>query len=91
MTPIYITIQLRRPSRDGEDPGAVEEAWYREEADVVMLTDRHGKPLPGEDNRRTLGLNETAREVAARLLRAKSRSRPARPFNRPLRYPALRF
>jgi hypothetical protein len=79
--PAYITIQLRRPSED--DPGAVEEGWYRAE----MLTNRDGVPLPGEDNRRTLRPNETAREGAARLLRARSRSRPARPFNRPLHYP----
>ena len=87
--PIYITIQLRRPRED--DPGVVDEAWYRAEAGVVMLTDRYGVPLPGEGNKRTRGPNETAREAAARLLRARSRSRPARSFNRPLRYPALRF
>ena len=26
--PTYITIQLRRPSRDGEDPGVIDEAWF---------------------------------------------------------------
>ena len=57
----------------------------------MQLVDRDGEPLPGKGNRRTLGPNETAREVAVRLLRARSRSRPARSFNRPLRYPALRF
>ena len=72
---LLITIQLRRPRED--DPGLVDEAWYRVEARVVMLTDRYGVPLPGEDNRRTLRPNETTREGAARLLRARSRSRPA--------------
>jgi hypothetical protein len=85
--PTYITIQLRRPRED--DPGLVDEAWYRVEARVVMLTDRYGVALPGEGNRRELRPNETAREGAARLLRARSRSRPARSFNRPLRYPRI--
>jgi hypothetical protein len=88
-SPFYITIQLRRPTED--DPGVIDEAWYRAEAGAVMLTDRYGVPLPGEGNRRTLGPNETAREGAARLLRARSRGRPARPFNRPLRYPRVVF
>jgi hypothetical protein len=88
---IYITIQVRRPSRDGEDPGQIEEAWFTAKDDVVQLVDRDGKPLQGDLTRRPVGPNETAREVAVRLLRAKSRSRPARPFNRVLRYPALRF
>jgi hypothetical protein len=87
--PTYITIQLRRPRDD--DPGVVDEAWYVVDGHTVQLVSRDGKPLPGEDNRRELRPNETAREGAARLLRARSRSRPARPFNRPLRYPAMRF
>jgi hypothetical protein len=85
----YITIQLRRPRED--DPGVVDEAWYCVDGNQVQLTNRDGVPLPGEDNRRTLRPNETAREAAVRLLRARSRSRPARPFNRTLRYPVLRF
>jgi hypothetical protein len=85
--PTYITIQLRRPRDD--DPGLVDEAWYRAEAGVVMLTDRYGVPLPGEGNKRELRPGETAREGAARLLRVRSRNRPARPFNRPLRYPRV--
>ena len=88
--PTYITIQLRRPRDD--DPGVVDEAWYVvRTAMPSQFTDRYGVPLPGEGNRRELRPNETPREGAARLLRARSRSRPARPFNRPLRYPAVRF
>jgi hypothetical protein len=87
--PQYITIQLRRP-RDS-DPGVVDEAWFTVKDDVVQLVDRDGKPLQGELTRRPIAPNETAREVAVRLMRARSRSRPAKPFNRPLRYPALRF
>jgi hypothetical protein len=85
----YITVQLRRPRDD--DPGQIDEAWFVVKDDVVQLVSRDGVPLPGEDNRRTLRPGETAREAAARLLRARSRNRPARPFNRSLRYPAMRF
>ena len=40
--PTYITIQLQRPSRDGEDPGVVAEAWFITKDDVVQFTDRDG-------------------------------------------------
>jgi hypothetical protein len=89
--PQYVYIGVRRPSRDGEDPGAIDEAWFTVKDDVVQLVDRDGKPLQGEFVRRPIGQDETAREVAVRLLRTRSRIRPARPFNRPLRYPAIRF
>jgi len=91
MSPTYIIIQLRRPSRDGEDPGVIEEGWFITKDGVVQLVDRDGNPLQGELTRRPVGPNETPREVAVRMLRARSRRRPARPFNRPLRYPAMRF
>ena len=55
------------------EPAVIDEGWYRVEGDVVMLTNRDGVPLPGEDNRCTLKPGETAREAAVRLLRAKSR------------------
>ena len=42
--PTYITIQLRRPSRDGEDPGVIDEAWFITKDDVVQFTDRDGHP-----------------------------------------------
>ena len=91
MTPIYITIQLRRPSRDGEDPGAIEEAWFITEDDVVQFTNRDGHPLPGDENSRRLKEGQTARECAAQLLRSKARTRTSRPFNRPIRYPKAGF
>ena len=87
--PTYITIQLRRPSRDGEDPGVVDEAWFITKDDVVQFTDRDGHPLPGDENRRRLKNNETARECAVQLLRSKSMHRASKPFNRPLRYPKI--
>ena len=40
MTPQYIHIQIRRPSRDGSDPGVIEEGWYIVTDDCVQLTDR---------------------------------------------------
>ena len=45
-TPTYITIQLRRPSRDGEDPGAIDEAWFITKDDVVQLPIVTATPCP---------------------------------------------
>jgi hypothetical protein len=87
--PTYITIQLRRPSRDGEDPGVIDEAWFITKDDVVQLTDRDGVPLHGDGNKRKLEPNETARECAVQLLRSKSMHRASKAFNRPLRYPKI--
>ena len=42
--------------------------------------------LPARATDVLIGPGETAREVAVRLLRWKARSRPSRPFDRPLRY-----
>jgi hypothetical protein len=86
MNPTYITIQLRRPSRDGEDPGAVDEAWYVADGNTVQFTDRDGTPLHGDGNKRKLEPNETARECAVQLLRSKSH-RASKPFNRKIIYP----
>jgi hypothetical protein len=88
-TPTYITLQLRRPSRDGEDPGEVAEAWYVADGNIVRLTDRDGHPLPGDENRRRLKDGQTARENAVLLLRSKSMHRASKPFNRRLVYPKL--
>jgi hypothetical protein len=87
--PTYITFQLRRPSRDGEDPGVVDEAWFITKGDIVQLTDRDGHPLRGDENRRRLKNSETAREAAVQLLRSKTGARSSRPFNRVLRYPKI--
>ena len=86
MTPQYIHIQIRRPSRDGSDPGMIEEGWYVVTDDYVHLCDRGGNKVRGEFVGRPIGNGETAKEVAVWMLRAKVRSRPAKPFNRPLRY-----
>ena len=91
MTPIYITYQLRRPSRDGADPGEVAETWFSSDGNVVQLTDRDGHPLPGDENRRRLKEGQTARECAVQLLRSKAGTRTSRPFNRPIRYPSAGF
>jgi hypothetical protein len=91
MTVVYITYQLRRPSRDG-DPGAVAEGWYKADGDYTQMTDRDGIPLAGEKNRKKLRPGEMHREVASRLLREKaSRFAGSQSFNRPLRYPTVRF
>jgi hypothetical protein len=73
-------------SLDGSDPGQIEEAWYVVIDNCVQLTDRDGNKIRGEFVTRPIGPGETAREVAVRLLRTRVRGRPARPFNRPLRY-----
>ncbi len=85
--PAYITIQLRRPRDD--DPGLIDEAWFTVDGGAVQLVDRDGVPLHGELTRRTIRPDETTRQSAARLLRARSRSRPPRPFSRKLHYPRV--
>jgi hypothetical protein len=85
----YITVQLRRPRDD--DPGLVDEAWFVVKDGLVTLTTRDGNSLHGEFVCSKPKPNETEREAAARLLRSRSRMRAARPFNRPLRYPAVRY
>ena len=40
--PQWIWTQTRRPSRDGEDPGAIEEGWFYAENGKVYLCDKAG-------------------------------------------------
>jgi hypothetical protein len=87
--PQYIYISMRRPSRDGSDPGSIEEAYFVEKDGAVQLTDRDGNKVRGEFVTRPIGPGETAKEVAVRMLRTRVMSRPAKSFNRPLRYPQL--
>jgi hypothetical protein len=90
--PIYITCQLRRPARDGSDPGAVAEGYYKQDGDHVQMCDRDGKPLAGEKNRKKLRPGQTAREAAVQLLKTKASMFSSREsFNRTLRYPTVRF
>ena len=84
MTPQYIHIQIRRPSRDGGDPGTIEEGWYVVVDGAVQLTDR--EKVRGEFVTRPIGNGETAKEVAVRMLRTRVMSGPAKSFNRPIRY-----
>jgi hypothetical protein len=85
----YITVQIRRPSRDGKDPGSIAEGWFTADGDHVQMTE---EPLAGEKNRCKLRPGQTVREAAARLLRAKaSLFGSGRSFNRPLRYQIQRF
>jgi hypothetical protein len=67
----------------------IEEGWFIVEHDWVVLTDQDGRPLPGEGNKRKLEPGDNAKGVAGKLLKAKVNRRPARPFNRPLRYKRL--
>jgi hypothetical protein len=88
----YITVQIRRPSHDGKDPGSVAEGWYAQDGDHVQMTDQNGEPLAGEKNRCKLRPGQTVREAAARLLKAKaSMFGSRRGFNRVLRYQPQRY
>ena len=89
MTAEYCFIQVRRPARDGSDPGTIEEGWYTVTDGVVRLCDRDGDPIRGEESTAKLKPGETAKEAAVKMLRAKFARKPARPFNRPLRYPKV--
>jgi hypothetical protein len=94
MSAIYITCQLRRPSRDGKDPGSIAEGWYQQDGDHVQMCNQDGTPLAGEKNRKKLrpGQTVTVREAAAQLLKAKaSMFSASRSFNRPLHYPISRY
>jgi hypothetical protein len=90
MTPIYLAVQTRRP-RDG-DPGAAAEAWYYQDGDHVQMCGRDGEPRAGAKHRCRLKPGQTAREAAVLLLKADaSRFGSRQSFNRPLRYPTVRF
>jgi hypothetical protein len=89
---VYITHQLRRPSRDGSFAGSIAEGWFREDGDAVVMCDRDGAPLAGEKNRKKLQPGQTHREAAALLLKNKASHFGSRQsFNRPLRYQPMRF
>ena len=83
MTAEYVTIQIRRPSRDGSDPGAIEEGWYTVTDGVVRLCYGDGDPIRGEESTAKLKPGETAKEVAVRMLRAKFCAEASRPLNGP--------
>jgi hypothetical protein len=91
MTPTYFYIVTRNPPKDGSDAGAIEEGWFIVADGVVRLTNRDGMMLHGEENMGRPKPGQTAREVAARLLKAKTRRRPYKPFNRPLRYQRIAY
>ena len=87
-----VYIQIRAP-KGANDPGKVLEGHYNVIGDTVALIDNSGKPLIGDDKRysRTLAAGESAKQVAAQLLRQHynaTRSGP-RGFNDKLNYPKL--
>jgi hypothetical protein len=91
MNVIYLTYQLRRPTKDGF-PGSIAEGWYLQQGDCVQMCDRDGTPLAGEKNRKKLRPGQTHREAAVQLLKATaSRFSGRDDFNRPLRYQPMRF
>jgi hypothetical protein len=82
--PQWIWTQTRRPSRDGEDPGAIEEGWFYAEGGKVYLCDKAGVRTGAS---RALRPGDNAKEIAVRLLRDETGKRRWSDFNRPLRYP----
>jgi hypothetical protein len=92
MTPIYLPLQLRRPSRDGKDSGSIAEGWYTVDGDHVQMCDRDGEPRAGAKNRSKIKPGQTAREAAVLLLKADaSRFGSRGGFNRVLRYQPQRY
>ena len=87
MTANKLTLQVRRPSRDYSDPGAVEIGYWIVSGDRVWLTDENGRKT---DHSRRLTEGADAKNVATALFRGRIGSRKS-DFNRPLRYPTLRY
>jgi hypothetical protein len=67
--PKYIYTEVRRPK--GSDPGRIEESWYVQRGNEILLTTRDGIPLAGRFNRRELTDGQTPAECAQRMLRNK--------------------
>ena len=89
--PKWVYTQTRRPK--GSDPGAIEEGWWIERGNEILLTTRDGVPLAGRANRRELTDGLTPAECAQRMLRNKISDRGS-DFNRRLSnssYPPLRY
>jgi hypothetical protein len=86
--PQYFFIQTKQPK--GDDLGAVEEAYFFEEAGEVVLCDVDGAGLRGEHSRRKLKPGEDPRRAAVSLLRAKV-SRKSSDFNRKIVYEPWRI
>jgi hypothetical protein len=82
--PHYVYYVTRKPSRDGSDPGAIEEGWFEIIGAEVVMTTQGGEPLPGNRNRRKPRSNQTPKDCARDMLKAKVMSRPMSNFNRPL-------
>jgi hypothetical protein len=83
MTPQKLTIQTRRPSSDGRDPGAVEVGYWIVSDGKVYLTDENGSKT-GQS--RTLPEGADPKNLAIRMLRERLNTKRVS-FNRPLVYP----
>jgi hypothetical protein len=89
-----VFIQIRAPK--GHDPGKVLEGNYNIIGDTVFLVDKTGKPLTSEarEYSRKLAAGESAKQVAAQLLRIHHRSGSGsspRGWNDRLHYPPLKY
>jgi hypothetical protein len=79
--PKYIYTQTTRPRRDF--PGRIEEGWFIQRGNEILLTTRDGIPLAGRLNRRELADGQTPAECAQRMLRNRISDRGS-DFNRRL-------
>ena len=79
MAPNKLTLQVRRPSRDGSDPGVVEIGYWIVSGDRVYLTDNK----TGQS--RTLPEGADPKNVAITMLRERVNTKRVS-FNRPLVY-----
>lgn len=97
MTPLRVTVQIRRP--EGSDPGQVSEGFYVVRDGVLTLTSPDGSPLMRSDG---TPLEKTHRltpgdvpEAIARMLTKKARrellglTETEETFRRPLVYAPL--
>jgi hypothetical protein len=84
-----IRIQTAQPSRDGRDPGRIEEAQYAVDDGFVQLYDLDGLSM-GPEYRRKLPAHLTPKELAALMLKGTVGKRRSS-FNRPLRYAPLKY
>jgi hypothetical protein len=83
-----VTIQLQRPR--GEFPGKIGTGNYIVEDGAVLLVDKNGAPIDRVRFGRKLDPGEDAKAVACVMTRRRL-SGKSTSFNRPLKYPPLKY
>jgi hypothetical protein len=86
----YVVVQTSSPR--GSFPGRVQEGHYTVDNDVVTLTAQDGSAIYDSEGRKItgrVGEGQTAKRIAARLLRATLDGRGSNNFSQPIRYEKL--